>query len=89
MPALTLQESLRKHWYFLLGMALYPPFATVAWDVYRVSQDLLMVLFFLAALPAAIPNLFLGAPFSFWLCAGAVYMASGLIGGPLVRALYR
>jgi hypothetical protein len=83
---LTFRESLRNHWVFLLGPALFGPCA-LAGDLYRIPHAVIAFLFLAMVLPALIPFVFLRAPFRYWLLAGGVFMGSGLISGLCYHAL--
>ena len=74
---LPLRTALRCYWPFLLGITSFH--ILVVFDsAISTNQTLLLILFFVAILPAMWPYLFASAPYSFWAVA-ALYWFFGYL----------
>ena len=79
-PRLSLPVALRLYWKYYWGLVLFPPIAIPAITIFQVPFPFIAVPFFAVSFLAGWPWLAKRAPYSFWLVAMAVWMASGVFG---------
>jgi hypothetical protein len=72
---LSLAESLRRHWVWLLGVALFPLAALLGVMVLRDHSELFLVLFFVVLTPLW-DYTRCRAPYKLWIVAMGIWMAS-------------
>jgi hypothetical protein len=83
-----LSEALRADRTHLVGVAVFP-FVAFFGDRFHIPFPALALLFFASALYAMWPCFMRRAPYSFWLVACAIYLASGALAVVLVSLLGR
>jgi hypothetical protein len=81
----SLGASLRRYWWALIGIALFPSAAFVGGDVLHIAFEYFALPFFAASFLAAWPWFSGRAPYSFWLVAVVVYMLGGFLAVLLVQ----
>jgi hypothetical protein len=84
---LNLGIALRRHWPYLLGVALFPSFAMIATGIFHLPFPFLILPFFAAFLLATWPYATKRAPYSFWLVAMGVWMGGGFLGVLVLQLL--
>ena len=85
-----LAEALRRYWWTLLGLGLFPALAFIGGEVMQVPFELFMLPFFAVGLLAAWPWLSGRAPYSFIFVAGGVWLLGGFAAaalGGLIRTI--
>ncbi len=76
---LPLEQALKAYWKNLIGLAVFPPVAFIGIGGFELPSALFMPCFFAAGLPALWPYLTKRTPYSFWIVAMGVWMASSMI----------
>jgi hypothetical protein len=74
----ALRESFRRSWKYLVGVAVLPPFMVLG-DSVGVPFVVLAIPFFLVMAVAMWPWLSGREPYSFWVMAVVVWLASGAV----------
>jgi hypothetical protein len=73
---LSLTGSLRRYWPWLLGVALFPPAAFLGFTVLGVPGEVFIVPVFVVFAPLGLAWVHGRAPFSLWMVAMGIWMAS-------------
>jgi len=74
----ALRDSFRRSWKYLIGVAVLPPFMVLG-DAVGMPSVILLVPFFLVMAVAMWPWLSGREPYSFWVIAIVVWLASGAV----------
>jgi hypothetical protein len=79
-PAKSFREALPLYWKYLIGIFLFPSFAIIATEMFRLPREYIFLPFFAAAISAAWPVMTRKAKYSFWIFACGIYMLGALFG---------